>query len=413
MRFFFFIIIGIIVLIEIYVYKGTRNIFIQDNQKIFYIVYYLTVFLTLTGVFSLLFFSRKGIGETNLVVNILFGLAFSLILIKIIIFNFLLIEDIYRSIRFLAEKIITSGKVSFAARSKIVVYTALTIASLLFIIYVYGIFAGKYNYKVRNVSLSFADLPEEFDGFKIIQISDIHSGTFDNFSAVRRGIELIKKQNADMILFTGDLVNNLADEIKPYIDIIGSIKAPHGKYSIMGNHDYGDYFKWPSEEARQNNLNKLASYQDSMGFRLLNNECVEIKKDGAIITLAGVENWGKPPFHQFGDLDKALSNNQGERFTILMSHDPSHWDGQVLEFEKYIHLTLSGHTHGMQMGFEIGNFKWSPVKLMYPRWCGLYEEKGKYLYVNRGFGFIGFPGRVGIWPEITVFELKTKKQSHP
>ncbi len=357
---------------------------------------------------SMFLAARKGFGETNFTINTLLGIAFSIILAKIIIADFLLVEDIYRFFRLAIEKVAVKGNINLVTRSNILGYTALTLSSLLFVICMYGLFYGKYNYKVRHISLSFTDLPQEFDGFKILQVSDIHSGTIDNFSAVRRGIELIKRQNADLVLFTGDLVNNFADEIKPYIQLLGSIPAPFGKYSILGNHDYGHYFKWPSQEAWIANMNKLDAYHDSMGFRLLKNQSVELNKGNDSIILAGVENWGKPPFHQYGDLNKTFQNNSDKQFIILMSHDPSHWDGQVLGFHKHIHLTLSGHTHGMQLGFEIGRLKWSFVKYFYPKWIGLYENDGKYLYVNRGFGFIGFPARVGIWPEITVIELKKK-----
>lgn len=409
MRLIFIFILIIIILGEIYVYKGIRSIITPDNQKIFYIIYYLTVLLTLSGVFSLIIFSAKNPGETNLAINVLFGLAFSFILIKLLLGGFLVIEDLYRLSRYIIENIFVKGHISFVSRNKIAGFSILIAASAFFILCIYGLLYGKYDYKVRNITLSFYDLPQEFDGFKILQISDIHSGTFDNMKAVIRGVELIKKQNADLVLFTGDLVNNLADEIKPYIEIFGSITAPYGKFSILGNHDYGQYYNWRSKEAWQDNLNKLCDYHSLMGFRLLNNECVEISKDSTIIQLAGVENWGKPPFYQYGDLEKALKDSKNGIFTILMSHDPSHWDGQVLGFEKHVDLTLSGHTHGMQMGIKTNGFRWSPVKLMYRNWGGLYNENGKILYVNTGFGFIGFPGRIGIWPEITVIELKKKK----
>ena len=411
MKLFFTIIFALILIVEFYVYFGMRSIFTPEYQKLFYFIYYLSVFITVTGVLSLILFAKKSIGETNLMINTLFGLAFSIILIKILIADFLLIEDIYRFIRFIIEKITIRGDTGFVPRTKITGISALTVASLFLILCVYGLFYGKYNYKVRNIRLSFEDLPEEFDGFRIVQISDIHSGTFDNFRAVKRGVELIKKQNADLLLFTGDMVNNVADEIKPYIELFGSITAPYGKYSVLGNHDYGQYYKWPSEKAWQDNMDSLAGYQQQMGFRLLKNESVEINKDSSALLLAGVENWGRPPFHQYGDLNKTFKAGSDSMFTILMSHDPSHWDGQVLNFWKYIHLTLSGHTHGMQFGIETAGFRWSPVKYLYKKWSGLYSADGKYLYVNRGFGFIGFPARIGIWPEITVIVLKKKKAS--
>ncbi len=409
MKLLFVIILIVIILVEIYVYIGIRSIFMPENQKFFHIIYFLTVLVTVSGILSITFFAKRGLGETNLVINTLFGMAFTFILIKILIADFLLLEDIYRFIRFAIEKTLIKGDTAFVTRSKVIGLTALAVASMFFILSVYGLFYGKYNYKVRNISLSFKDLPEEFDGFRILQISDIHSGTFDNFAAVKRGVGLIKKQNADLILFTGDLVNNLADEIKPYVELFGSITVPYGKYSILGNHDYGHYYKWPSQEAWQKNMNKLADYHRLMGFRLLKNESVEVKKDSAVALLAGVENWGRPPFHQYGDLNKTFENSRDSIFTILMSHDPSHWDEQVLKFGRNIQITLSGHTHGMQIGIETARFRWSPVQYIYKKWGGLYKEGQKYLYVNRGFGFIGFPARIGIRPEITVIELKKKK----
>jgi predicted MPP superfamily phosphohydrolase len=406
MRTFFLVIIIALVLIEFYVFRGVRSVFITGGLKAFYVIYYLTVLMTLAGIFSMFLAFGKGIGETNLLLNTLFGIAFTLIIIKILIAGFLVMEDIYRIIRFLIEMLVSGGKAGLVARSGLLARSVLILCSLLFALYMYGLFYGKYNYKVRNIALDYADLPREFEGFRILQISDIHSGTIDNMSAVKRGIELMKRQDADLILFTGDLVNNFADEIKPYTGLFASLSAPYGKYSILGNHDYGHYYKWPSEDARIANMEKLYSYHDTMGFRLLRNECIRIGKGNDTILLAGVENWGKPPFDQYGDLDKTFRNHTDSLFTILMSHDPSHWDRQVLGFGRHIHLTLSGHTHGMQMGIEIGRFKWSPVKLFYPNWAGLYENNSKKLYVNRGFGFIGFPGRVGIWPEITVIELR-------
>ncbi|MCZ6694094.1 MAG: metallophosphoesterase, partial [Bacteroidetes bacterium] len=289
---------------------------------------------------------------------------------------------------------------------KFISQLGLVVAALPFSSFLYGVVKGKYDFRVKNITLSFPDLPPAFDGFKIVQISDIHSGSFDSFSSVKKGVEMVRQQNPDLILFTGDLVNNMAMEIEPYMDLFGSLSARFGKYSVLGNHDYGDYMSWPSQEAKKINLDKLKEYHQIMGYKLLNNTSVRVEKGQDSILLAGVENWGIRPFRQTGDLEQAYRDSQDDEFTILMSHDPSHWDEQVLDFKKHVHLTLSGHTHGMQMGIEIPGIKWSPVKYKYPRWAGLYEDKGQYLYVNRGFGFIGFPGRVGIWPEITTIELK-------
>jgi len=241
---------------------------------------------------------------------------------------------------------------------------------------------------------------------KLVHISDIHSGSFDSLEAVQRGIDLINAQNADIICFTGDLVNNDSREIEPFIQDFKALKSKYGIYSCLGNHDYGDYKHWKSKEVKQQNLETLFKHHQAMGFKLLNNSNVELTNKGEKIVILGVENWGKPPFPQHGDLDKALKNVNNADFKILLSHDPSHWDYKVLTHPTNIDLTLSGHTHGMQFGVEIPGFKWSPIKYLYPRWAGLYQEATQYLYVNRGFGFLGFPGRVGIWPEITVIELK-------
>ena len=237
-------------------------------------------------------------------------------------------------------------------------------------------------------------------------MSDIHSGSFDNYEAVKRGVDLANEQKSDLLLFTGDLVNNEAKEIEPWIELFATLDAPYGKYSIFGNHDYGDYIEWPSFEEKHKNLETLAAHHKTIGFNLLRNQHVVLEKDGEKFFLAGVENWGKPPFPQHGDINKALQGIENKDFTVLMSHDPSHWKAQVVEHSNKVHLTLSGHTHGMQFGIEIPGFKWSPVKFKYPEWAGSYEQNGKKLYVNRGFGFLGFPGRVGIWPEITVITLK-------
>lgn len=271
--------------------------------------------------------------------------------------------------------------------------------------FIYGVIFGKYAYRVVRHTLYFKDLPENFDGFTIAQISDIHAGSFNNPKAVQKGINLIKKQNADLFVFTGDLVNNEAKEIQPWIGHFRQIKAPYGQFSVLGNHDYGDYIKWESEDAKRKNLQQLKSYHAELGYRLLLDEHVEIHKDGQKLILAGVENWGIG-FGERGDLKKALVNTRKEDFKILLSHDPSHWEAEVTKSPSKIQLTLSGHTHGMQFGIEALGIKWSPVKYRYAHWAGVTGNDGVYLNINRGFGFLGFSGRVGIWPEITVIELK-------
>jgi predicted MPP superfamily phosphohydrolase len=252
------------------------------------------------------------------------------------------------------------------------------------------------------------DVPDSFNGYKIVQISDVHSGTFDSVDKVQKGIDIINAQGADLVLFTGDLVNNMATEIEPFIAAFDSIKSKDGKFSILGNHDYGDYIKWESPEVKEANLDRLIDNQGKMGFKMMRNSNERIERNGEFVNLLGVDNWGKPPFPQHGDLEKATKGITSDEFNILMSHDPSHWDYQIKQHDKDINLTLSGHTHGMQLGIDWLGIKWSPVKYRYRKWAGLYTENDRHLYVNRGFGFLGWPGRLGIWPEITSIELKRK-----
>lgn len=294
-------------------------------------------------------------------------------------------------------------------RRKIISQIAVGLAAIPFASLLYGMYRGKYNYKVLNYVLEYDDLPEAFDGFKIAQISDIHSGSFDNPEKVQYGVDLINQQQADVVFFTGDLVNNRAEEVFPWIETFKKINSKFGVYSILGNHDYGDYTSWESEAEKKKNMEALFDAQKQMGWDLLLNESRFIEKDGQRLALVGVENWGSG-FKQAGDLEKAFENVAPQDFKILLSHDPSHWEAQVLPHPFDIHLTLSGHTHGMQFGIEIpGWIKWSPVKWRYKQWAGIYEHAKQRLNVNRGFGYLAYPGRVGIWPEVTVITLtKTK-----
>ncbi|MBF12493.1 MAG: phosphoesterase [Flavobacteriaceae bacterium] len=296
-------------------------------------------------------------------------------------------------------------------RRKIISQIAVSLATIPFVSLLYGMYRGKYNYKVFSYELEYEDLPDTFDGFKITQISDIHSGSFDNQTKVQYGVELVNAQKSDLILFTGDLVNNRAEEVHPWIETFKKIYAKHGVYSILGNHDYGDYMRWENSKAKKNNMEALYSAQKKMGWDLLLNESRFIEKEGQRLAIIGVENWGSG-FKKAGDLDRALESVSAGDFKILMSHDPSHWEAQVLPHPFNIHLTLSGHTHGMQFGIEIpGWIKWSPVKWRYKQWAGIYEQSKQRLNVNRGFGYLAYPGRVGMWPEISVITLRKAKTS--
>jgi len=293
----------------------------------------------------------------------------------------------------------------FPARRKFITEAAILVAAVPFTGFFYAMIKGKYNFKVHRKTIYYDDLPDAFDGFTITQISDIHSGSFDNAEAMQRGIDLAKAQKSDLFVFTGDLVNNAAWEIEQYIDRFSQIKAPYGQFSILGNHDYGDYIEWDSEQEKVTNLDKLKQHHKELGYRLLLNENTVIEKGGQKISLIGVQNWGKG-FIQLGDLDKALQGVDKDAFKILLSHDPTHWEEKVRYNPTTIHLTLAGHTHGAQFGVETAGFRWSPVQYRYLDWAGLVNEKNRYLYVNRGFGFLAFSGRLGIWPEITVITLK-------
>ena len=319
----------------------------------------------------------------------------------------LLLEDITRLIKAIFRKPTNAPRIP--SRRKFVSTLGWGLAAIPFASILYSIFKGKYNYKVWKYTLYFDNLPKAFDGYRITQISDIHCGSFDNYEKIRYGVELINSQKSDVILFTGDLVNNLANEVHNWKSLFATLQAPDGVFSIMGNHDYGDYSSWETSEAKQQNLEHLFQLQKQMGWQLLLNEHCYLERNGEKIALIGVENWGHGRFSKYGDLNKAMEGINTEDFKILMSHDPTHWQEVVLPENKDIQLTLSGHTHGMQCGIEIpGWLKWSPSQYIYKYWGGMYEEGGKYLNVNRGFGYHAFPGRLGVWPEITVIELKTK-----
>lgn len=409
------IFLGILFLLDFYVFKGIKTfgsgLASNKARSLIYWIYWLTniFFFSLVAYIALTFDQSKAFGSA--IVPFTIALLILLLIPKLIFAIFLLLEDVFRLLRgvllYIGHFFIPGiSNHYFEPRRKFISQLATIIAGIPFLAILYGITKGKYNFKVHTLTLTFPDLPEAFNGFTITQISDIHSGSFDNAEKVKKGVELANAQKSDLLLFTGDLVNNQADEMVPWMETFKALNAPFGKYSIFGNHDYGDYIHWDSPMAKAANLNRLKQTHKELGFRLLLNENVTINKDGSEITLIGVENWGKPPFVQYGDLDKAVVGVKKDSFKILMSHDPSHWDLKVKNHVQHIHLTLSGHTHGMQFGIEIPGFKWSPVKYKYPKWAGLYKERNKYLYVNRGFGFLAFPGRVGIWPEATVITLK-------
>ncbi len=331
---------------------------------------------------------------------------------NLVITPILIGEDIIRSFIGLYDKyFITKDSLYLPSRRKFISQVALGLAAIPFSSLLYGMYKGRYNYKVLKYTLHFDDLPEAFDGYRVTHISDIHSGSFDNKEKINYAVDLVNQQKGDAIVFTGDLVNNKASEMYNWKDTFSKLSAKDGVFSVLGNHDYGDYVDWKSEKDKKDNLEELIAIQKEMGFDLLLNESRFIEKNGERLALVGVENWGKGGFKKAGDLDKASTNITSKDFKILLSHDPSHWEEKVIAHKDHYHLTLSGHTHGMQFGIEIpGWIKWSPVKWRYKHWAGIYKEKGQYINVNRGFGYLAYPGRVGIWPEITVIELKKGSQ---
>jgi hypothetical protein len=397
--------IVIIAFIEIYAFQAFKTLI-----KTRWILVAYEIFSAALVVYFIWSFSQfdRTVGQ-NKQSLFTFGLLLVFYVPKLMLTVFMFGEDLFRLIRGLTNYFVEfdNSGTYIPARRKFVSQIALAVAAIPFASLIYGIFEGKYNFKVIKQQVFFPDLPDAFDGFKITQISDIHSGSFDNPEKIQYAIDLINEQETDLMLFTGDIVNTHAAEMNPWIDMFKKINNPtFGKYSVLGNHDYGEYITWPNKKQKDDNFQAIKDLHQKIDFKLLLNEHTFIEKDTQRIAIVGVENWGKN-FKQAGDLSKASEGLTAQDFKILLSHDPSHWEYQVKEDEKHFQLTLSGHTHGMQFGIEIpGVFKWSPVQYVYKQWAGLYENLGRYVYVNRGFGFHAYPGRVGIMPEITVLELK-------
>jgi hypothetical protein len=386
-------------LLSWYVLIGLKTV---ASQSYVPVVFWSIIVLSLFAViYAIQGMRTRGMGSFfKLATHVFLILFVSELLFALLLF----LGDIYRFLSGVGNLIVAHDYLS-PVRNPYWIGFALTIFIGSVLLFLYGIVKGKYAYRVVKHTLYFKDLPAAFDGFTITQISDVHAGSFTNPTAVQKGIDLIKEQQSDLFVFTGDLVNNKAEEIKPWIGHFSQIKAPFGQFSILGNHDYGDYVPWTSDAAKAANLQQLKQYHADLGFRLLLDEHVVLEKDGDQIILAGIENWGLG-FGERGDLAKALNGTRVDDFKILLSHDPSHWEAQVKNHSSTINLTLAGHTHGMQFGIEAFGIKWSPVKYRYNHWGGVKTENNRFINVNRGFGFIGFSGRVGIWPEITVIQLK-------
>ena len=395
------LITGITFLLEFYVYQAFRTVVSNPWLRTAYWI--ITILTYAYFIFEVMSFRREDRDHHR--VQIVASLFLIFILPKLFVVFFLFIEDISRFFRYLFT-FFAQPETYYPERRKFMSLTGLAIAGVFSILIIDGIAFGKYRHRVRKVKLKIAGLPDVFKGYKIIQISDIHAGSFFNPAKLQPAIDLIKAQNADMVLFTGDMVNNYAQEFEPFVKMFAEIKAKDGKFSVLGNHDYGDYAKWRTQADKDRNIPFLTELQQQAGFELLRNEHRVIQRGEEKIYLLGVENWGIKPFPQYGDLNKAVAGIPASAVKILMSHDPTHFDEIVKKHPANVQLTLSGHTHGMQFGLDLKNVRWSPVQYRYKKWADLYESEGKYLYVNRGFGVIGFPGRVGIEPEITLFELQ-------
>ncbi|WP_426431607.1 metallophosphoesterase [Winogradskyella sp. HB-48] len=396
------IFIVIYILLTIYGFQAIKTV--SKQSWIHYL--FLAIALVVVGNFIIQFTLASEGRVLSPAKSYAFGFLLTFMSVNLVLVPVLLGEDIIRGFYGLYDRFIAKNDLHVPSRRKFISQIALGLAAIPFASLLYGMYKGKYNFRVLNYTLHFEDLPEAFDGYRITQISDIHSGSFDNKEKIEYAVDLINEQQSDMILFTGDMVNNKATEMLPWKETFSRLKAKDGKFSVLGNHDYGDYVDWSSKEEKVQNFEDLKSIQKEIGFDLLLNEHRYVEKDGEKIAIVGVENWGKG-FKQKGDLKKASSQIKSDDFKILMTHDPSHWDAEVVNDKYHYHLTLSGHTHGMQFGIEIpGWIKWSPAKWRYRQWAGIYEALGQYINVNRGFGFLAYPGRVGIWPEITVIELK-------
>lgn len=396
------ILLGLITLGEIYtcylLYKFTKKKVVVGAYLMLLLVIIASVFFYFNGV-------DRSKGQTSESMHIMALLLF--FLLPKVIFSFaLFLEDVFRVSRWTTNRYIFKKQIE-NKRSTYLTRVVLTLSAITAGTIIYGIFIGKYNYQVRHQTIEYANLPSAFDGLKILQISDLHVGSWDNKKAIEEGIETINKQDYDLLVFTGDFVNTLATEADPWIDVINKIKTPkYGKFAILGNHDYGEYVDWETDKAKEQNFQDIKNNIRKSGFQLLLNEHIPLINANDSIYLLGVENWGKN-FKKAGDLKTTTGDIPKESFKIVLTHDPSHWDAEIVGHIQDYQLTLSGHTHGMQFGIRIPYlFEWSPAAWVYPEWGGLYQKKNQYIYVNRGFGFHAYSGRIGIMPEITILQLK-------
>ncbi len=403
--------IVVMILFDLYVFQAVKYLTNESSDKVRMIVYSIYWTLSISAVVLIILLPYWTI-ETypKTIRNYLFATFIGLFLAKLIAALFFVLDDSRRGITWIVGKALSNNSNIGTqdwnlSRSAFLSWLGIAVGGGLFTTLMYG-FSNKYNYQLKRLKLTYKNLPSGFKGLKIVHISDIHSGSLTDKNAVLKGVELLLNEKPDIVLFTGDLVNDHADEMEKYKDVFNKVTAPMGVFSTLGNHDYGDYIQWNSPEEKKQNLENLKNVHKEIGWKLLMNEHVVLDRNGDQIALLGIENWGaKGNFPKYGKLDEAYIGAENHAFKILMSHDPSHWDAEVKPKYPDIDLMLAGHTHGMQFGLETPFMKWSPVQWMYKQWAGLYEDGKQKLYINRGFGFIGYPGRVGIMPEITVIEL--------
>ena len=405
--------LSIMLSLDFYFYQAIKTVSQAASPKtkmLIAVIYWSVTIIAVVGFLLFVFTDQQVLGKK--IRTYLFAIIIGLFLAKLTAMIFFLADDLRRAIQWAAGKLFFNNTEAEnmggegISRSVFLSWMGIATGGTLFSSLLYG-FSNKYNYDIKRFKMAFTNLPASFRGLKIIHISDIHSGSLLDKKAVEKGVQKILKEKADIILFTGDLVNDKATEIEFLKDVFATLKAPMGVFSTLGNHDYGDYVQWPIDGISKNqNLENLKKVHADMGWRLLMNEHVVLEKNNEQIALLGIENWSaKANFPKHGKMKEAHAGTEKYPFKILMSHDPSHWGAEVVTQYKDVDLMLSGHTHGMQFGVELPGFKWSPVQYVYKQWAGLYEGDNQKLYVNRGFGFIGYPGRVGVLPEITVIEL--------
>lgn len=401
------IILVLTVLLDIYGFTAVKHLFQDSNTRPRAIAYGIYWSMTLYVILFFLMSISLNLRENSTPVSrFMLGLVLGIFISKLFLAIVLLLQDFGRIMAWTSNSLFKPDFGLHTGRRAFLEKLSLGVAALPFFAFIYGMLKTAYDYQILKVNVPIANLPDGLNGMKIVQISDLHVGSFGEMEPLKNAVETINDLGADLFVFTGDLVNNRAKEYPSFIEIFSKIKAPLGQYSILGNHDYGDYVEWDSELAQSENLTILKGYHKDTNWDLLCNEHRIIERNGEKLALIGVENWSaKRGFAQYGLLNKAYDGTESIPTKILLSHDPSHWDAEVRKKYKDIQLTLSGHTHGMQFGVETKYFRFSPVQWVYDQWAGLYTSASQHLYVNRGFGFIGYPGRVGIRPEITLLTL--------